>query len=151
MNESIVHSDKVLEPKIILEYLITEETLTLSEFSKLTRFFLKHIDETDLTVDEKCLIATYLAFSNITMPEGKNHSCTGKRNKLKQYYFNNYQDCSVETNRIIADKYKKNYDQKIELENELIEKRIENCYPEIYNEMIELRKQKENMVNMFFY
>ncbi len=142
MKDSIVYSDKVIDPRVILEYLETTEILTLKEFSQLTRFFKNHIDETDLTIDEKCLIATYLSCANVIMPEGKNHTCAGKRNMLKQYYFNNYQDCSIETNRIIADKYKKNYNQKIELENELVEKRIENYHPEIYQEIVETRKKK---------
>ena len=143
MKDSINYSDKEIDPRIILEYLSSEESLTLSEFSQLTRFFIKYIDETDLSVDEKCLIATYLSFADVIMPEGKNHSCAGKRQQLQQYYFNNYKDCSIETNRIIADNYKMYYDQKIKQENERDEKRIENYHPEIYQEIVETRKKRE--------
>lgn len=133
-----------MDPKIILEYLSTAETLTLSEFSRLTHFFLKQADKDDLTIDEKCLMSTYLAFIDIMMPEGKNHSCTGKRKTLQQYYFNNYKGCSNETNQEIANLYKAYYEKRIAEENERDEKIMESYHPEIYNEMIELRKQKEN-------
>ena len=143
MKDSIIYSDEQIDPKIILEYLETTEVLIISEFSQLTRFFKNHIDETDLTIDEKCLIATYLACANVKMPAGKNHSCTGKRNMLKQYYFDNYKSCSINTHKIIADKYKIYYDQKISLENERDEQRIKNYHPDIYDEIVESRKEKE--------
>ena len=107
-----------MDPKIILEYLSTAETLTLSEFSRLTHFFLKQADKDDLTIDEKCLMSTYLAFIDIR--------------------------CSNETNREIANLYKAYYEKRIAEENERDEKIMESYHPEIYNEMIELRKQKEN-------
>lgn len=143
MKESINYIDNQIDPNIILDYLLITKSLTLKEFSQLTRFFMKYIDETNLSTDEKCLIAIYLAFADVIMPEGKNHSCTGKRKTLQKYYFNNYKDCSNETNQKIAIIYKNYYDKKIIEENDREKRFLEENYPDIYQEIIELRKVKE--------
>ena len=147
MKGSIAYNDDQIDPKIVLNYLSTAETLSLSEFSRLTHFFLRQADKDDLTIDEKCLMATYLACADVIIPESKHHSCIGKRKVLQQYYFDNYESCSIETNRIIADKYKEYYDKKITQENEREEQFLGNYYPDIHDEIIELRKTKEKKKN----
>ena len=143
MEEGINYKDDLLDPKKILEYLSKQEILTLSEFSQAFHFFLNQSKKEDLTIDEKCLMATYLYYVDIDMPPGKNHSCVGKRNTLYQYYLINHSDCSSETIEKISKYYKKTYEKKIKAENMRDEKYMETLNPEVYQQIVAHRENKE--------
>ena len=143
MKEGINYRDDQIDPKLVLEYLSTQEKLTLSEFSQIYHFFLDQTKKEDLTIDEKCLMATYLYYVDVEMPPGKNHNCAGKKNTLYQFYLINHSECSREVIGIITEYYKKIAEKRIKEQNIRDEKYIEETCPEIYQQMVEHRERRE--------
>lgn len=143
MKEGINYHNNQTDPKIVLDYLSKQEKLTLSEFSQAFHFFLRHSEKDELTIDEKCLMATYLYYVDIDMPPNKNHTCAGKKNQLCQYYLIHHSECKNETIIKISGYYKAISDKTIRKENARDEKYLEASNPTAYQEMVRLREYKE--------
>ena len=115
--EEVTINDTRIDPKVLLKWLSTLETIPSSTYTQYVNYFRHQIKDNKLTEEEKCLMAAYLYAIDVTPTvDGKNHGYAGKKGFLRNYYTSNFDNCSdeiqIQISTYINDMYKKSIERK---------------------------------------
>ena len=120
-----------------IEILANTYELRSDYYEMYYKYFDKEKDLDNLTIDEKVEISGYLIDMDVYLHNGKFHGYGGKREKLFNYFCDNVDQASDET----LDKVEKHASKQKERRREAQELEIKEKYPEVYKELMDLRKE----------
>lgn len=126
----------------VIGYLNSIDIIPSKVFSKIFFYFLRQEKLSNLTEDQKCLLVASLMQLDVDMPVGKVHSCLGKKSSLKSYYDEHIGNCTIEMQEEIADLMEEKMMRILDARKKREELEIQKKYPEIYDELIGYRIEK---------
>ncbi len=120
----------------MLTYLSKVHVFESRIFDMYFNYFDKQKDLDELSLDEKVVLAGYLLDIDVTLSKGKYLGYPGKKSQLLDYYQSNIKYASDEALELLSE----HVDRQKDYEKKLQEREVKEKYPDIYNELIELRK-----------
>lgn len=128
---------------VIHTYLSQLKEMDSSTFASFFDYFSYHVQQSTYSNDDLCRLASYLIHLNVNLASDKYHGFPGKKMALLNYFHDHFSLCSDDAKNDIyfyQEEMQKYYKQK---KKEQGEKELREHYPELYQELIELREYQK--------